>query len=129
MRISTQNTNLITCLILCLSTQISKAQQQNLNLKQDPKFEQLLNEKQKINSSMVANERYNIQIFTGNSEGARSALYSCKQEFPSLPGTIVFNTPNYKVWIGNFRTRIDAERNMMELKKRYPNLVLLKPQN
>jgi hypothetical protein len=38
------------------------------------------------------------------------ALIDCKQEFNQLDGTIIFNTPNYKVWIGNFRTRIEAEK-------------------
>jgi hypothetical protein len=32
-------------------------------------------------------------------------------------GTIVFNTPVYKVWIGNFKTRIEAERNLAEFKE------------
>ncbi|WPR71812.1 SPOR domain-containing protein [Flavobacterium sp. NG2] len=128
MRISTINTRLIYSFLICLITQILTAQQQNTNLKQDPRFEQLLAEKQKINSSIIVNERYKIQVFSGSSDGARKALYNCKQEFPTLDGTIVFNTPNYKVWIGNFRTRIEAERNMVELKKKYPNLLLIKPQ-
>jgi hypothetical protein len=40
----------------------------------------------------------------------KKALIDCKQEFNQLDGTIIFNTPNYKVWIGNFRTRIEAEK-------------------
>lgn len=128
MRILTIKTSLIYCLTISLFTQISTAQQLNTNLKQDPKFEQLLSEKQKINTSITVNERYKIQVFSGNSDSARKALNSCKQEFPTLDGTIVFSTPNYKVWIGNFRSRIEAEHYMVDLKKKYPNLLLLKPQ-
>lgn len=128
MRISTLKSSLLYCFIISLSTQISKAQQQNTNIKQDAKFEQLLSEKRKINNSIIVNERYKIQVFSGSSDGARKALSNCKQEFPTLDGTIIFNTPNYKVWIGNFRTRIEAEHYIVDLRKKYPNLLLIKPQ-
>jgi hypothetical protein len=29
----------------------------------------------------------------------KKALIDCKQEFNQLDGTIIFNTPNYKVWL------------------------------
>jgi hypothetical protein len=114
-------------LLLIIGT-VSCAQGQNTNLTQDSKFEQLLNEKRKINSVIVINERYKIQVYSGNSEGAKKALADCKQQFKELDGTIVFNTPNYKVWIGNFKTRIEAERYIIEIKKTYPNYLLIKPQ-
>jgi hypothetical protein len=104
-----------------------QAQDNRNNVKQSPNFEQLLNEKRKINPLLTVNERYKIQIFSGDSDTAKKLLYDCKQEFNQLDGTIVFNTPNYKVWIGNFRTRIEAERNLVEVKKRFSTAFLIKP--
>ena len=52
---------------------------------------------------------------------------SFSQENKDFDGTIVFNTPSYKVWIGNFKSRIEAERNLSEFKKRYPNALLIRP--
>ncbi|MEY2870040.1 MAG: hypothetical protein RIR01_2546 [Bacteroidota bacterium] len=109
-----------------LSLKIS-AQEAKINIQQNPKFEQLLNEKRKINSSIAVNELYKIQIYSGVSDKAKSTLNECKQLFTDLDGTIVFNTPNYKVWIGNFRNRIDAERKLIEIKKTYANAFLIKP--
>jgi len=103
-----------------------KAQSQNLTLNQDPKFEQLLNEKRKINTNLSYNDRYRIQIFNGPSETAKKTLTEFKQEFKNLDGTIIFNTPNYKVWVGNFRTRMEAERNLVEIKKNYKTVFLIK---
>ncbi|WP_026707559.1 SPOR domain-containing protein [Flavobacterium frigidarium] len=114
--------------LICLTANSLMAQDQNLNVRQDAKFQQLLSERRKISSSATVNERYKIQIFSGDSEKAKSELYICKQQFRELDGTIVFNTPNYKVWIGNFRTRIEAERNLVELRKSYSNAFLIKPQ-
>jgi hypothetical protein len=104
-----------------------KAQNQNSTLDQDPKFEQLLNEKRKINANLPYNDRYRIQIFNGPSETAKKTLTEFKQEFKNLDGTIIFNTPNYKVWVGNFRTRMEAERNLVEIKKNYKTVFLIKP--
>lgn len=115
-------------ILLCFSTSVMVGQQAQTSVKQDEKFEQLLNEKRKINSSIVANERYKIQVYVGNSDGARKVLYDCKQEFSDLDGTINFFTPNYKVWIGSFRTRLEAIRYSLDIKRKYPNMLIIKPQ-
>jgi hypothetical protein len=103
------------------------AQSSNLDLNQDPKFEQLLNEKRKSNTNLSYSDRYKIQIFNGVSEGAKKTLVEFRQEFKNIDGTIIFNTPNYKVWVGNFRTRMEAERNLVEIQKKYKTVFLIKP--
>lgn len=103
------------------------AQDQNITLSQDPKFEQLLSDKRKINTSISTNDTYKIQIFSGKSEDAKKTLSNFKREFNTIDGTIIFNTPNYKVVVGNFKTRIEAERNLEEIKKHYKNVFLVKP--
>ena len=103
------------------------AQNQNSVIVQDPKFEQLLNEKRKINASLTVNDFYKIQIYNGGSENAKKTLNDFRQEFKDIDATIIFNTPNYKVWVGNFRTRIEAERNLVNIKDRYKNVLLIKP--
>jgi hypothetical protein len=128
MRISTIQTALFYSFALCIISGNSNAQDRQVTITQDPKFEQLLNEKRKINSSISVNERYKVQVFSGDAEKAKKALIDCKQVFKGLEGTIVFNTPNYKVWIGNFKNRIEAERNLIEIKKQYENALLIKPQ-
>ena len=103
------------------------AQDGNIRVYQDSKFEQLLNEKRKTNVSNTANDCYKIQIFSGDSEKAKKNLNDFKQEFRDIDGTIIFFTPNYKVWVGNFKTRIEAERNLIQIKKSYSNVHLIKP--
>ncbi len=103
------------------------AQDGNMTVSQDPKFEQLLNEKRKINSSITVNDRYKIQIYNGESETAKKTLTDFRQNYKNFDGTIVFSTPTYKVWIGNFKSRIEAERNLAEVKKKYANAFLIKP--
>jgi len=103
------------------------AQDQKNELNQNPKFEKLLNEKRKINLSLSIEDSYKIQIFNGSNEFAKRQLILFKQEFKTIDATIVFNTPNYKVWVGNFKNRLDAERNLIEIKKKFSNVLLIKP--
>lgn len=127
MRIIAYKKIFLSSLLLVVLTPIMKAQEQKTPIGQDPKFEQLLNEKRKINASLTVNDSYKIQIYSGGSENAKKTLNEFRQEFATIDATIVFNTPNYKVWVGNFKTRIEAERNLINIKNRYKNVLLIKP--
>lgn len=127
MRILTTIKNIFASIILFFSIAKVNAQDQKVNINQDSKFEQLLVEKRKINNSLTVNESYKIQIFNGSSENAKKTLNEFKQIFTGIDVTIVFNTPYYKVWVGNFKTRIETERNLADIKDRYKNVLLIKP--
>jgi hypothetical protein len=103
------------------------SQEDNITVSQNPKFENLLNEKRKINASITVNDIYKIQIYNGDIESSKKILIDFKKEFLNLDGTIVFYTPAYKVWVGNFKTRIEAERNLILLKAKYPNSLIIQP--
>jgi hypothetical protein len=103
------------------------SQVKNINVSQNPKFEKLLNEKRKINASIIVNDIYKIQIYNGDIESCKKNLVDFKKEFLNLDGTIVFYTPAYKVWVGNFKSRIEAERNLLLLKNKYPNSLIIQP--
>jgi hypothetical protein len=127
MRILTLRKLFFTLVTLCLTTTYLHAQDRNITVNQDPKFEQLLNEKRKTNNSITVNDRYKVQIFSGDGESAKKILSEFKQEYKNSDCTIIFNTPNYKVWVGNYKTRIKAERNLIDIKKKYKNVLLIKP--
>ncbi|POY40238.1 sporulation protein [Flavobacterium alvei] len=118
---------ILTFLFLGFYSHYAIAQDQNNTVNQDPKFEQLLNEKRKINASLTVNDSYKIQIYTGTSEIAKKTLTEFRQEFKDIDATIIFNTPNYKVWVGNYKTRIEAEKTLADIKDRYKNVLLIKP--
>ena len=127
MKILFRKKNILFFLFATFSICYVNAQNQNVTVNQDPKFEQLLNEKRKINSSLTVGDSYKIQVFTGSSENAKKILNEFRQEFNNIDATIVFNTPNYKVWVGNFRTRIEAEKTYINISDRYKNVLLIKP--
>lgn len=117
----------ITFFLTLFFSSTSNAQNEKITVTQDSKFENLLSEKRRINSSITINDRYKIQIFNGDSENSKKTLNDFKKEFKTLDATIIFNTPYYKVWVGNFKTKIEAERTLLSLQKKYPNALLIKP--
>jgi hypothetical protein len=127
MRILSFKEVILGILLSLLFTSFSFSQESKISISQDSRFEQLLNEKRKMNSSITISDRYKIQVFTGDSETSKKILTDFRRENKNIDGTIVFNTPIYKVWVGNFKTRIEAEKKLLELKKKYPNAFLIKP--
>ena len=114
-------------ILIVFFTNICAAQQGNIDVIQDSKFEKLLNEKRRLFANNVNDDNYRIQIFNGSTDDAKKSLMAFRKEFPDLESTVVFNTPNYKVVAGNFKTRIEAERNLLAVRKVYDNALLIKP--
>jgi hypothetical protein len=96
-------------------------------IEQDEKIEKLLQEKRKNNSGITINDKFKIQIFFGNIEESKKTLLAFKKEFSLLDGTIVFSNPSYKVWVGSFKSKIEAEKSLINIKKRYPSAVIIQP--
>jgi hypothetical protein len=115
------------CFIYVFLTLNTAALCQSVTIEQDSEFLEMLSEKRKINSSLNISDRWKIQIFSGNNEGSRKALIDFRKEFKTVDATIIFQTPNYKVIAGNFRARIEAERVLLEVKNKYPDAFLIKP--
>ena len=127
MKIKTPKKNILFYIFICLFANYINAQDLNFTVKQDREYEQLLNEKRKINSFLSINNSYKIQIYTGGSENAKRILSQFKQEFATIDATIIFNTPNYKVWVGNFKNRMEAEKSLANIKVKYKNVFLIRP--
>ena len=57
---------------------------------------------------------FQVQIYNGNITEANKSKY---KQYPVL---LTFESPNYKVRLGSFRTRLEAEKKLVEIKKSYP---------
>lgn len=127
MKITPITTIIISASLFLSFSILNKAFCQNVVVTQDDSFEQFLAEKRKANASVNLNDRYRIQLFSGGGEEAKKTLISFKKENKTIDATIIFVSPNYKVVAGNYKTRIEAERNFNILKKKYPKALLIKP--
>jgi len=68
-----------------------------------------------------------IQIFSGSRYYADKIEKKFLREFPNYKTELVFETPNYKIWYGNFNTRIEAERELIKIKEKFKEAFYFKP--
>lgn len=110
---------------LLLSTGFCLAQQGTVTINQDQKISRLLDLKKEMNR---AETRYKIQIYNGgNRTNAYQAQTAFRNAFTNWRSQIVYEPPNFKIWVGNFRTRLEADRAIKRIKKEFPNAFIFKP--
>lgn len=117
--------NSVLCFVL-LNVSFAIAQG-NTSIAEEPIFQELLKEKVKSNASVGGSDRYKIQIFNGDHANAKKVLNEFKKDNKLVDATIIFHTPTYKVWVGFYKNRIDAERNLVEIRKKYASSFIIKP--
>ena len=101
------------------------SQQGTVSIEQDPKLDRLL-QLYKITNSQI--NYYTIQIGFGTYEEAEELKDMVQIDFPQWTPKIIFDSPTYRVRIGNFRTKLEAERKFLEVRKKYPAALILKPE-
>ena len=114
-------------IITLFSMQNNFSQTKKSIIEQDEKIEKLLLEKRKNNSAITINDKFKIQIYFGNIDESKKTLIAFKKDFSQIDGTIVFSNPSYKVWVGSFKTKIEAEKALITIKKKYTTSVIIEP--
>ena len=117
-------TKVFTAILIGLATQVS-AQDAQVTIQQDPKINELVKLYTKANANSGF---YQIQVGFGNYEKAHDLLNQVEVDFPDLQSKIEFESPTYRVRLGRFKTKLEAERKYFEVRKKYPEAMLLKPE-
>ena len=73
---------------------------------------------------------FRIQIFfdSGNNSknSAVAAMNEFKVKYPNVEAYLTFQEPNYKVRVGDFRCRMDAQRFLHKISEEYENAFIVK---
>ncbi len=102
------------------------AQEGVVRIQQDPKIDQRLEVYKKVNSNKGY---YQIQVGFGSYERAMELKSQVDTDFPDWYSKIEFQEPTYRVRLGKFPDKLEAERRFREVRKKYPNAMLLDPEN
>ena len=111
--------------ILFLVAFNTNAQVGTLEINQDQDIEKLLAIKKGMNAAEEATGRYKIQVYSGNRADAEEAKIKVYSSF-TWQSTLVYETPNYKIWVGSFRTRLEADRALQKIKNKFPSAFIFK---
>ena len=115
--------------ILFLSCSTIFGQSKNLDIEMSEEIKKLLSLKVLVNKDKYENNYYAIQLYNGNYEKAKKIQIEFKSKFPDWETNLSFETPNYKVRVGNFKELIEASRKLDYIRKLYPSAFLLRPNN
>lgn len=71
---------------------------------------------------------YRIQIASLSGNNAKSNAFALRdnflREYPDMTAYITFDEPNFRVKIGDFKTRLDAYIYLQYIKSNYPGLIM-----
>lgn len=118
----------IASILLVFVNTKSFAQSATLTVHQDPKITELLKLKKEMEKENKLFDGFTIQLYYGELDKASQILMKYRSNYAQWPASIEYETPNYKVWAGNFPTRIEADRAILEIQKNFPSAFILKPE-
>ncbi|RIV43010.1 SPOR domain-containing protein [Flagellimonas pelagia] len=118
-------TSVFTAILLGLSLHLS-AQEGKVTIQQDPKIDELVKLYADVNSKSGF---YQIQVGFGDYQMAQNLKSQIDIDFPGWYSKIEFESPTYRVRLGKFKTILEAERKYLEVRKKYPDAMLLKPES
>lgn len=110
-----------------LISSISAYAQDKPLVTQDSKLEILLDLKEELEKENRLSNGYTVQLHNGNLERAKKRKEEYDKTELDWPASIHYETPNYKLWVGNFGSRLDADRALLKLKEIFPSAFVLKP--
>lgn len=103
------------------------SQDASLKVRLEPKLQQVLDFKKKVNENAFTSGQFAIQLFYGSYAQATSVSEKFNRLFPDQQAELVFETPNYKVRVGKYASRLEATKNLQLIKRRFPAAFLLVP--
>lgn len=74
-----------------------------------------------LNDNPPATNGYRVQIYFGNRTGAENRKAEFLRRYSEWPIYIVWQQPDFKVQVGDFMTKIQAEKVQHEIISSYPN--------
>jgi hypothetical protein len=90
-------------------------------LSRDERIEQLITRQKDHNTLNQSMQGYRVQIYFGS---ARQKASDVKQDFsskhPDVISYLTYLAPNFKVRVGDFRTRLEAQGFLKSIEGQYP---------
>jgi hypothetical protein len=95
-----------------------------LIIERDVRLDSLIMRHRRINKQKDGFDGYRVQLFSGTGTEARLQANNLRAEFmglnPEVPAYLIYQAPNFKVRVGDFRTELEAIRMQRELSYQFP---------
>jgi len=95
----------------------------------DPKVDSLIGNYlvgSKGNNSASSSDGFRVQIYSGSDrKGAYTAQARFQDKHPDVRTYLIYREPNFKVRVGDYRSRLEAEKVMEELRPAFTSLFIV----
>ena len=68
---------------------------------------------------------YRIQLFYGDEITAKKLREKFKLDFKDVKTYLLYEKPSWKIQIGHYKTRLEADRAIVDLKKRFRDAIVV----
>ncbi|MDR0229771.1 MAG: SPOR domain-containing protein [Flavobacteriaceae bacterium] len=113
--------------LLIFSITTIHAQKKTVTINEPETVKKLMAAKKSNNPSTTTTDKYKIQLVSGKNSDATEAQNKFKKLFPAIDISIIYTSPSYKVLVGNFKTRLEAEKNLKDIKSYFDQALIIKP--
>ena len=116
-------------LFMCFQ-QLSAQETGKVTVTKDPQIDSLIARRLELNRAGLSGNNvtlsgFRVQIFSGLDRAlAYSELQKFKTRYPAISSYVSYKQPNYRLRVGDFRTRLEAEKLMNELKMFYNSMFI-----
>ena len=97
----------------------------DLRVESSARVNELVAQKMEFNKTVASYPGYKIQIYYGSEKECYEIRDEFRALYPDISASIVFSTPQWKLQVGNYRTRLEADRSILKIKKEYPSAIVL----
>jgi len=99
----------------------------NVVVNQDPRIARLSDIKIEMDKEGAFSDQYKIQLYNGSLTEANEILEEAKEKFPKWKAEIIYETPNHKVQLGNFRSKLETDRALLKIRTVFPSAFDFQP--
>lgn len=108
-------------LFVLLTTSYTSFSQNRTN--ESAEIKNIISKKRSFNSTYGFG--YRIQLYNGNEAKARAFMARFKVEFPGKFSKLVYNAPEWKVQVGNYKTKLEADKDLIIFQEKFSGIIVI----
>ena len=97
----------------------------NIEINQSNKLDSIIKLKKELNSKI---QNLRIQIYSGDRDNAEQMIKEFIEIFNDTTADVIYETPNCKVWVGNYYTQLEADKRLLEIRKKFRSAFIFRPE-
>ena len=119
MKITSEKKYLNLLLVFVLFTGTLFAQSEN------EKIDNLIAQKRSFNQNNKTTIVYKIQLYNGSESQAYKIRSNFQSSYPEYKTKIIYKSPEWKTQVGDFETRLEADRVLLIIKEKFSGAIVL----